>query len=231
MNAELEKLIELVVADGQVTEKERSFVIKKAIELGIDTDEAEIYLDGRLHQVNQTNKQVVFPAPPLENKSNKEGELKKCPSCGSIVQSFNTKCSECGHEYRNTSAVSSISVLSSRLEAILNENMLGSDTESKELGVFARMDKVNDIAHKQAQTIVNFPIPNTKEDILEFLSFALPKAKPRSFWANNINGEDTIQPAWRTKCEEIILKARFAMKEDKKTLEEIERYAKELKIK
>ena len=60
MHAELEKLIEMVIADGQITEKERAVVIKKAIELGVDPDEAEIYLDGKLHLINQVNKQVIF---------------------------------------------------------------------------------------------------------------------------------------------------------------------------
>ena len=35
---------------------------------------------------------------------------------------------------------------------------------------------------------------------------------------------------WKTKCEQIVMKARFSMKEDKKTLEEINMYAKELKL-
>ena len=33
---------------------------------------------------------------------------------------------------------------------------------------------------------------------------------------------------WKAKCEQIIMKARFSMKEDKKTLEQIEDYAKEI---
>ncbi len=41
----------------------------------------------------------------------------------------------------------------------------------------------------------------------------------------------TFRNAWRAKCEQIIMKARFAMKDDKKTLNEIEFYAKILNIK
>lgn len=53
MHADLEKLIDMIVADGQVTEKEREVVMKKATELGVNPDEAEIYLDGRLHQITE----------------------------------------------------------------------------------------------------------------------------------------------------------------------------------
>lgn len=66
MHPELEKLIDMVVADGQITEKERAVVIKKAIALDVDPDEAEIYLDGRLHQIIEERSQIVFPAPPIE---------------------------------------------------------------------------------------------------------------------------------------------------------------------
>lgn len=38
-------------------------------------------------------------------------------------------------------------------------------------------------------------------------------------------------PVWKAKCEQIIMKAKFSMKDDKKILEEILEYAKELKIK
>ena len=36
---------------------------------------------------------------------------------------------------------------------------------------------------------------------------------------------------WFQKCEQIVMKARFSMKDDKKTLEDINYYAKELGIK
>jgi hypothetical protein len=37
-------------------------------------------------------------------------------------------------------------------------------------------------------------------------------------------------PVWKTKCEQIIVKARFALKEDPTTLEELNYYAKQLEI-
>lgn len=41
MNEQLIKLIDLALADGQITEKERNVILKKASELGIDADEVE----------------------------------------------------------------------------------------------------------------------------------------------------------------------------------------------
>ena len=51
MHPEIEKLIYLALADGQITEKERNVILKKATELGVDSDEVEMTLDGKLHQL------------------------------------------------------------------------------------------------------------------------------------------------------------------------------------
>ena len=45
---DLDKLIEAVIADGVITDKERSVIIKKATAAGYDADEVEILLDGKL---------------------------------------------------------------------------------------------------------------------------------------------------------------------------------------
>ena len=69
---------------------------------------------------------------------------------------------------------------------------------------------------------------NTKEDILEFLSIAVPESKKKLSFIEI--PKKNLRKAWTSKAEQIIMKARFAMKDDKKTLEEIEVYAKELGI-
>ena len=99
----------------------------------------------------------------------------------------------------------------------------------------------NKFKNKKIALIQSFPVPNSKEDILEFLSLAIPLARKRGNFftsgafntptntANKIFNE--YVPVWHSKCQQIIMKARFSMKDDKKLLEEIEAYATELKIK
>lgn len=48
MHPEIEKLIDLALADGQITEKERNVILKKAAELDVDADEVEMVLDGKI---------------------------------------------------------------------------------------------------------------------------------------------------------------------------------------
>lgn len=245
MHPELEKLIDMVIADGQVTEKERAVVIKKAIALDVDPDEAEIYLDGKLHQLNQANKQIVFPAPPLEKKSNKEGDLKKCPACGAPVESFNTNCGDCGHEFRGIETVNSVKDFFKQLNDIENNRSEDETNPLKALGGMYSKALSNGgvfgggkIEQQKKEFIRNYPIPNTKEDILEFLSLGVPRAKKtgglfstfgQKGWENMAH--NNMLPIWKTKCEQIIMKARLSMKDDKKTLDEIEYYAKQLNIK
>lgn len=230
MHPELEKLIEMVITDGQVTDKERAVVIKKAISLDVDPDEAEIFLDGKLHQLATVS---VSTQPAA--KSNKEGEIKKCPNCGSSVNSFILNCVDCGHEFRNIKSSSAIELLFQEIKKIEN-------TRSENVGdsFWDRMDNGNkksgQIEAQKRAIIREFPIPNSKEDILEFLFISVPKTKYGSKWSafwNGQKGSDDLEMSkiWKEKCEQVILKARFLMKNDPKTLEEIEYYAIQLGIK
>lgn len=59
---DLDKLIDAVVADGVVTDKERAVILKKATASGYDADEVEILLDARLYEKqaaqNKTEKHI-----------------------------------------------------------------------------------------------------------------------------------------------------------------------------
>ena len=64
---DLDKLINAVVADGVVTEKERSVILKKAGAAGYDVDEVEILLDGKLAE-----KQTKTEPKPEKKESKKD---------------------------------------------------------------------------------------------------------------------------------------------------------------
>jgi len=93
MHPEIEKLIDLALADGQITEKERHVILKKAAELGVDADEVEMTLDGKLHQLEATK----------PKQKEKVGSIKTCPACGTSVKPFTEECADCGHVYRHDS--------------------------------------------------------------------------------------------------------------------------------
>lgn len=243
-NEQIEKLIELALADGELTEKEKQVLFKKAEAAGIDLDEFEMVLDARLFERNQTKTETPPVSAP---KSDKFGDIKKCPSCGAIVQSFSAKCSDCGQDFSNIEANASIQKLFKMLDDVESGRKEDSGMSvGKALGgMFAKAygfggvgDKVN---NRKKEIIKNFPIPTTKDDILEFLALAIPNARKQGNFftsgafnspANERNKlHNEFVPVWKGKCEQIIMKARFSMKDDKKTLAEIENYAKEIGIK
>ena len=239
-NEQIENLINLALADGELTEKEKQILFKKAEAAGIDLDEFEMVLDAKLFEKQQAMKAATpsVAAP----KSNKEGDIKKCPSCGAPVQSFTAKCSDCGHEFSNIEANTSIQKLFKMLDDAesqrddkvtaggiiggLFKNSIGGGALSNALGGGSKTDK------RKREIISSFPVPNTKDDILEFLSLSFPKAKSKGNFFTKNNPEyiehHEFVSVWKAKCEQVIMKAKFSMKEDKKALEEIMQYAKEL---
>ena len=242
-NEQLVKLIEMALMDGELTEKEKQILFKKAESLGIDLDEFEMVLDAKLYEKQQSMKQAAATAAasaaasaPVSAapKSDKYGDVKKCPACGAMVQSFQTKCSDCGHEFTNLDANVSIQKLFAMLNACENERKDSNSIGAAFGGLMSQAfgDKVTE---KKKSIISGFPIPNTKADILEFLSTAIPNAKQKGNFITKSQPENKshndLAPTWYSKCEQIVMKARFSMKDDKKTLEEINSYANELGIK
>ena len=70
MNPEIEKLIKMALADGQVTDKEREIILRKAEKLGLDGDEVEMYLEGSIvsHIPNNSAKVIQETVVNLESK-------------------------------------------------------------------------------------------------------------------------------------------------------------------
>lgn len=240
-NEQLEKLIEMALMDGELTEKEKQILFKKAESFGVDLDEFEMVLEAKLFEKQQSNKKVEAPVSAAP-KSDKFGDVKKCPACGAMVQSFQTKCSDCGHEFSNIEANASIDKLFKMLndaEDMRKEDSTSSNPLSAMGSMMAKQMTSSfgpgKVDKKKMEIISNFPIPTTKNDILEFLSLAVPKAKQKGNFLTKQNPENKTHndfvPVWKTKCEQIIMKAKFSMKEDKKALEEIMQYANELGIK
>ena len=84
-NEQIENLINLALADGELSEKEKQILFKKAEAAGIDLDEFEMILDAKLHQLKTK-----------ANESKKEN-VNKCPSCGEIIHGLSQVCSSCGY--------------------------------------------------------------------------------------------------------------------------------------
>ena len=213
---ELEKLIEAALMDGELTEKEKQILFKKATSLGIDLDEFEMVLNARLYEKQQSMKKVSDTPPPP--KSNKYGEVKKCPNCGAILQSFQEKCADCGIEFRNAEANQSVKTLTEQLNIVEADIIKEYADKYKKMTSEREEKKQKEILDKQAEIIKHFPIPSTKEDVLELLFYIAPKAKEKY---------SKKQVAWATKYNEMLMKSKILFANDTEILAQIKKYEKE----
>ena len=74
----LDKLIDAVVADGVITDKERAVILKKAVASGYDSDEVEILLDAKLYEVQQKNKNSEPNKKRGKGRKDKGYSIKVC---------------------------------------------------------------------------------------------------------------------------------------------------------
>ena len=135
----------------------------------------------------------------MDNQSTKYGNVQKCPQCGAPVEPMAVKCSTCGYEFRNVEALKSSQVLSSKLEEI--------ERAYRNKGnVFTQHDHQIYKAREQGTIIKNFPIPTTKEDLLDFA------ITMQSKWKNEDYPD--LRKSYKTKYDECVNKAKILFPND-----------------
>ncbi len=244
-NEQLEKLIEMALVDGELTEKKKQILFKKAESSGIDLDEFEMVLDAKLFEKQKDNK-LVTAAP----KSDKLGDVRKCPACGAITETFATKCSDCGTEFRNIEASQNIIKFFEKLDEIesnrkdsiyenTNKSKISIGTILKYMffwPILIPLKLINFIINKsksakwattdsrKEELIMNFPVPVSREEIFEFITLAQSKINSNTYF-NSLSEEtkykNTWNKIWLKKIEQIQSKAALSMKNDKKSFEDV----------
>ena len=119
----IEQLISAALADGVLTEKEKKILFKRAQAQGIDLYEFEMVLDARLVELQKVEKEK---AAKSALRSNKLGEVRKCPSCGEMLSLMDGVCPSCGHlfdvDVTDVKAVDDIDKLVQRLLRVKPNN-------------------------------------------------------------------------------------------------------------
>jgi len=251
-NEQLEKLIEMALVDGELSEKEKQILFKKAEAFGVDLDEFEMVLESKLFEKKKSDSSGS--AAP---KSDKLGDVRKCPACGAIAESFAVKCQDCGTEFRNIEASQNIIKFFEKLDEIESnrkDSVYSSDGNANGIGVLtiikwlffwyillplkivnffinkSKPAKWSTTDSRKEELILNFPVPASKEEILEFLTLAYSRLNTNTYF--NLFSEETKyknawNKIWLKKIEQINAKASLAMKNDKKSLEDVQNIANE----
>lgn len=258
---ELNNLIEASLVDGRLSDQERAVIKKRALLEGVDPDEVDIYIDSKIQRMQLDAQEAV-------------GKVRKCPACGAIISYMQTKCPQCGTEITNIGAARSVKKLSD----MINEATAVESNKDK------RFERIKNI-------IKSFPVPSTKEDIMEFLFMAAPNAKKQKgfiaklspallggligfvifsilgavsvmrkkdlaetletglilgvffgavgAWIGHqtlkkkydpIREQNKMADVWRTKCEQVITKAKFILRDDGNAMNTIRDIENDLKL-
>ena len=88
----------------------------------------------------------------------KKARLHKCPQCGTVLEAFVTKCPNCGAEIA-VGRASSVKAIEEKLASLPT-------TGNNKVDMAQRRDVIS-----------TFPVPNTREDLLEFLQLAAERSQ------------------------------------------------------
>lgn len=138
-----------------------------------------------------------------------EGKIYKCPNCGEVLKSFARNCPACGFELRGTKATSAVREFALKLEAIEARREY-----EKPKGIFSASQNQMNISKTDEQKInliQNFSVPNTREDMLEFMILATSNINTKSYDSANSSitkGEKAITDAWNSKIKQVYEKAK-----------------------
>ncbi len=134
-----------------------------------------------------------------ENEKKREtiydGEIHKCPHCGEALKAFESVCPTCKFELRGVKGSSSVKELAEKIERATSES-------------------------QKISIIKNFPIPNTREDILEFMILAAANFDA-AYYAAHLDEEDSSD-AWLSMVEQCYQKAKLVLN-DQADFEKVER--------
>ena len=100
------------------------------------------------------------------------GRIIKCPNCGQPISNTEVICPACGHQITDRAACSSVQRLLAELMAIENSRRQKNALDDLVQSFTGAGNEEATISSKKATLIKNFPIPNTIEEILEFVILA-----------------------------------------------------------
>ena len=136
-----------------------------------------------------------------------EGEIRKCPNCGELLKSFEAVCPACGYELRGVHTAGAVREFAQKLEQIEADRELTEGEEPLDVDGLSKTDK------RKINLIRNFVVPNTKEDIFEFLILAGSNMTTMqdTFDAESSRSKLAVGEAWEAKFFQIYSKAKLIL--------------------
>lgn len=144
----------------------------------------------------------------------KSFKLSKCPECGEAMPPFATRCPSCGSELQGKNSIIELSMLLDEIERTRPKQ--DRIRKIKRLRKNEAPEPVTPTDQRKATLIQSFPIPNTKEDLIEFIVLAASNIEPRDFAEthHSSSSNKAISSAWYAKMQQAEAKALVVLKDD-----------------
>ena len=172
-------------------------------------------------KINEEPRVEYNDEPITERQTVYEGNVHKCPNCGEVLNAFTANCPACGHELRGTKATSAVRELAAKLEAIESKREAVKHNALKSLYFGQSLTKTDE---QKISLIRSFSIPNTKEDLYEFLILSesnididLYDENGNQFKKND--ARRAVSDAWKAKFEQAYQKAKILFAGDPRLTE------------
>lgn len=169
-------------------------------------------------ETSKVKQEQTLAGNPTERKIVYEGYIHKCPSCGEVLEAFTSVCPACGYEIRDVKSSSSVREFAVKLETISAQKMPAFEEKKSVMKIVLGKDfKENDEAKEalsrfekqkndeKASLIINYPVPNSKEDIIEFMTLAVSNIDVKR------GLDDVVTKAWISKLEQVYQRAEITM--------------------
>ena len=153
----------------------------------------------------QTSRQIEY-----------EGTIHKCPNCGDIIDAYESVCESCGYEIRDRKALNSIREFAAKIQEIEKTR---ARVKENPLKILYFGHSTTDTDKKIISLLSSFPIPNSKEDLYEFivLSYSNINTDVYDTGGNQFKENDArlaISNAWKAKLEQAYQKAKLVFAGD-----------------
>ena len=193
---------------------EESIIKKKKFcsNCGEEVDEEDKYCDSCGKEIKKKK------STSKANNQDEKIKSKKCPNCGASIKAFQTSCNYCRAEISNIKASNSLEEFSKGLEKIKSKSMpkfeakesllkkvIGKDFNNEDEKEEFENNFIEQKNEEIANYILNFPIPNSNEDLTEFMILVTSNIDLKK------ESDDVVQKAWKSKMNQIYEKARLSI--------------------
>ena len=177
----------------------------------------------------------------VTRKQEYAGKIVKCPNCGAVMKSMDAVCDECGFQITGIKAADSVREFSQKLFDIEQQKKTSRIPFAKMMAAAYGDDNFQ----KKISLISSFPVPNTIEEITEFVLLADANIDVRygkRTLMNKTNGrpgssnyvEVKLAETWIMKLKQVYKKAEIAFGDDpafERVKDIVAKKMKQLKIK